>query len=731
MVGFKLKDFQEKCVEELLEQTVFGEKKEILIQAPTGSGKTVILLEYIDRFLLEHKNYVFIWLTPGSGELEEQSQNKMKKLLQNRSTKTLADVLNNGFEEQDTAFINWENVTKKGNTALKELEKSNLYDRVENARSEGMKFIVIVDEEHRNKTEKAENITNLFNPEYIVRVSATTKRNDEAYNIKINEMEVINSGLITKSLYINQGIENNIVLNDEIEYLLKLAINKRREIRNACTENGISYNPLVIIQLPSMSEDLIEQIEQYLGKEGFTYDNGLLAIWLADRKENIEDISENNAKQCFLIMKQAISTGWDCPRAKVLVKIRENMHEDFEIQTLGRIRRMPEAKHYGNEVLDNCYLYTFDDEYTESVKHELGRHASNVKSLFVKDEFRNFKLYKEIKNTDADNFAPREAFQAIYEYFTKEYDLTTVDENKEKLSKKGYNFNQNITNDVLQGNAIEINKKNFTKSEKIRIQSTVDTYKNGLDLRHSINVIASKIGMIYQYLSPILQRLFLGNVEFSQKILKLNKKEFYAFIINNERKLEYDILDAVIQKREQRVKLQTEFKKVEEFRFPERITVKYDKKDQSLKEMSKNVYYGYPSTTLKSQSESKFEKYCEQSDKVKFWYKNGESSDDFFSIVYLDKMNKAWTFYPDYIVGDTAGNIWIIETKGGQDAYGYSKNIDIKVENKYQALKVYAEKYNLKWGFIRDIDDLIFISNSDEYVEDMKDNSWTNVKYYL
>lgn len=731
MVGFKLKDFQEKCVEQLLEQTVFGEKKEILIQAPTGSGKTVILLEYIDRFLLEHKNYVFIWLTPGSGELEEQSQNKMKKLLQNRSTKTLADVLNNGFEEQDTAFINWENVTKKGNTALKELEKSNLYDRVENAKSEGMKFIVIVDEEHRNKTEKAENITNLFNPEYIVRVSATTKRNDEAYNIKINEMEVINSGLITKSLYINQGIENNIVLNDEIEYLLNLAINKRREIRNACTENGINYNPLVIIQLPSMSEDLIEQIEQYLGKEGFTYDNGLLAIWLADRKENIEDISENNANQCFLIMKQAISTGWDCPRAKVLVKIRENMHEDFEIQTLGRIRRMPEAKHYGNEVLDNCYLYTFDDEYTESVKHELGRHASNVKSLFVKDEFRNFRLYKEIKNTDADNFAPREAFQAIYEYFTKEYDLTTVDENKEKLSKKGYNFNQNITNDVLQGNAIEINKKNFIKSEKIRVQSTVDTYKNGLDLRHSINVIASKIGMIYQYLSPILQRLFLGNVEFPQKILKLNKKEFYAFIINNERKLEYDILDAVIQKREQRVKLQTEFKKVEEFRFPERITVKYDKKDQSLKEMSKNVYYGYPSTTLKSQSESKFEKYCEQSDKVKFWYKNGESSDDFFSIVYLDKMNKAWTFYPDYIVGDTAGNIWIIETKGGQDAYGYSKNIDIKVENKYQALKVYAEKYNLKWGFIRDIDDLIFISNSDEYVEDMKDNSWTNVKYYL
>ena len=162
MLGIKLKEFQEKCVQELIGQTTIGEKKEILIQAPTGSGKTIILLEYIDRFLTENKNYVFIWLTPGSGELEEQSKNKMDNLLKNRSTKTLNDILTNGFEEQDTAFINWENVTKKGNTALRELEKSNLYDRIERAKNDGIKFITIIDEEHRNKTEKAENITQLF-----------------------------------------------------------------------------------------------------------------------------------------------------------------------------------------------------------------------------------------------------------------------------------------------------------------------------------------------------------------------------------------------------------------------------------------------------------------------------------------------------------------------------------------------------------------------------------------
>ena len=180
MQDVKLKEFQEKCVEELLEQTVFGEKMEILLQAPTGSGKTIILLEYIDRFLEENQNYSFIWLTPGSGELEEQSMKKMNELLKHRETKTLEDILGNGFSKQDTAFINWENVTKKGNTALKELEKSNLYDRIEEAKLDGINFIVIIDEEHRNKTEKAEEITHLFNPAHIVRVSATTKRNDEA-----------------------------------------------------------------------------------------------------------------------------------------------------------------------------------------------------------------------------------------------------------------------------------------------------------------------------------------------------------------------------------------------------------------------------------------------------------------------------------------------------------------------------------------------------------------------
>lgn len=58
-------------------------------------------------------------------------------------------------------------------------------------------------------------------------------------------------------------------------------------------------------------------------------------------------------------------------------------------------------------------------------------------------------------------------------------------------------------------------------------------------------------------------------------------------------------------------------------------------------------------------------------------------------------------FYPDYVVHMKDSTDWVIETKGGEVA-GHSKNIDMQAENKFNAFKNYAEKYHLKWGFVRD-----------------------------
>lgn len=732
MQGIELKEFQIECVNKLLDATTVGIKKEVLVQAPTGSGKTIILLDYIEEYIEENPNTIFVWLTPGKGDLEEQSRLKMTKYLPTLNSKNITDVLLSGFEAGDTAFINWETITKKGNTALKEQERKNLFERIDEAYNRGYNFIVIVDEEHLNKTVKAEAVIDYLHPNYIVRVSATTKKNKEAEFIQIDELDVINEGLITRALYINENVTSNAELENEHEYLLDLALEKQKAIRKEYRDNNIKVNPLIIIQMPNNSDDMIEQIETILDSKGYSYKNKTVAIWLADRKENIDGISENDAEPYILIMKQAISTGWDCPRAKILVKLRDNMSEDFETQTIGRIRRMPQAHHYDNLLLDNCYLYTFDEKYEETIKQELGNSAPNVKIVFLKDEFKDFRLNKQIKNSDFDGFDDRETFRIIQNYMIKKYKLeNNKSNNKTILESVGYVFDETISNSIVQDKIIKIDSDELSNANKIQVKSVVNTSKNGIDLRHSIGVISSKIGMKYDKTRVVLERMFLKRKLFTKKLVNLSLVEFYAFVINNEEILKHDFLEAVSQESRQ-MSIKSESIKEIEFKIPEMDIIKYDPDMKDTIIYDKNVYKDYPSSTKKSKSERMFEKYCNSSSKIKWFYKNGEHSIDYFSIIYVDAVGKKWAFYPDYILQDEQGYTWIIETKGGETAEGVSKNIDIKVENKFAVLKEYANKHNLKWGFVRDYDknDLLYICNT-EYTEDMSTDNWFKLEDIL
>jgi len=725
MQGIKLKDFQINTVNKLLDTTSIGSKKEVLLQAPTGSGKTIILLSYIEEYLKENNKVIFVWLTPGKGDLEEQSRKKMVKFLPHHNTKNIQDVLLQGFDAKDTAFINWETITKKGNNALKEAERKNLYERVHEAHNNNYKFIIIVDEEHLNKTVKAEAIIEYMNPEYIVRVSATTKTNKEAEFIKIDELEVINAGLITRALYINENVSNESTLSNEHEYLLELAINKRKAIKEEYLKLGIQVNPLIIIQVPSKSDDLIKQIEKILEEKEYSYDRQNLAIWLSDRKENIENIENNESNQAILIMKQAISTGWDCPRAKILVKLRDNMSEDFETQTIGRIRRMPQAHHYDNVLLDNCYLYTFDEKYEQSVKQELGSNAYDTKVVFLKNEYKNFSLKKITFDNAFDGFDERQTFNILHNYYIEKYNLTNNKKNnKTILEANGYVFKDTIDNYIVQDKIVRINSDELENANRIKVQSEVSTNKNGFELRHSINVISSKIGMRYDRTRLMLERMFFRGKLFTKKFVDLSLLEFYAFVINNEDVLKHDFQEAVSQKARQ-IKMKLDELKIVDWKAPEMDYIKYDPKMKDTTIYEKSIYMNYPNSTIKSKSERMFEYFCENNENIKWFYKNGESSSDYFSIVYVDAVNHKWHFYPDFIICDKDNKIWIIETKGGENAEGESKNIDIKVENKFEALKQYANKYNVNWGFVRDYDknDSLYLCNT-EYTEDMENDNW-------
>ena len=343
----KLKEFQLKAVKDLFE-AMDEPNRDIILKSPTGSGKTIILTYFMHQYIQSYSKTVFVWLTPGKGNLEEQSKEKMDKYIHASQTKLLSDVMTSGFEENDSVFINWEKLTKKGNNALKDSERTNFLEHIQHALNDGLRFIIIVDESHQNSTAKADELIQYFHTDKIIRCSATPKGIKNALVIEIPEEEVIAAGLIKKMLIINEDFPQTVDTESQTSFLLEKAYAKQRELRAEFAKRDVDINPLMIVQIPDKSQLLQDEVERWFEAQGINYENQQLAVWLDKQHENLENITDENAKQVAVIIKQAVATGWDCPRAHILVKLRENMDETFEIQTIGRIRRMPEAKHYEN-----------------------------------------------------------------------------------------------------------------------------------------------------------------------------------------------------------------------------------------------------------------------------------------------------------------------------------------------------------------------------------------------
>ncbi len=725
----KIKDyeFQTQCVEFLIEKTVETTSKQVItVKAPTGAGKTIILIKYVDEFLKNTAgNTAFVWLCPGKGNLEEQSKARMEEVTPYIDTRNLMYSMMAGFEPGSVTFINWELVTKRGNTALKDSERSNLFEKIAEAHKDGTEFVVIIDEEHLNNTKKADDVINAFAAKNIIRVSATANKVPHQEYYEISEEDVIDAGLITKAIYVNEGVDDSKEIQDDYEYLLDLADEKRKAIAKAYEKEDVNVRPLVLIQFPMGQPETIKAVEEKLAGMGYTYDNGMVNIWMSDEKIVSDDLTDLDGSPSFLLMKQAISTGWDCPRAKILVKLREGGSEDFQIQTIGRIRRMPEGKHYGMNILDYCYIYTLDTQYKIGLLSSLDK-AYQVRRLFLRDEAKGFTLTKEMRDLDFDGLGERETLEKVYDYFKKSYKLgSDKNINRENLEAGGYDFSHEIDNKILQGVFRTTESlAQGSMDNRIKVKTTVNTHTHGIYLLHSVDEIKKVTGMQSQKVKNILRRMFSKGKKKKYKLIELENSDFYAFVINNVKQLKIDFKKVTSQMGGTQLSLKLE-PKVTRFCIPEMEVYKFSEvKHRTLMRMNAYREYTNEFVTDKTRSlpERLFERYCENNDKVEWVYKNGDTGQQYLSIVYMDGISKQWLFYPDYIVHLKDGTDWIIETKGGESS-GHSKNIDMQIENKFIAFKQYAKKYKLHWGFVRDIDEELFINNT-EYVEDMSDDSW-------
>ena len=381
-------EYQQKAVSELIDKTIrllnLGEQRNKLVfEATTGAGKTVMACQMLAGLMDELRNrggsryqeVAFIWFAPR--KLHLQSYKKLKGAFE--ETRTLRPMMfdeidqNEGIRPGEILFVNWESVNKENNVMVREGDSSlSLYEITDKTKEEfGLPIVAIIDEEHMfwSKTaDKSAAVLDRINPTVEIRISATPKTSNPKEKVTVYRQDVIAAEMIKKEVVLNPEIELNF--SDELELnanLIKAALAKRNMIAEAYKEVGANINPLLLIQLPNDTKETMtaddtavaEQVKKHLEVIcGITTDNHRLAVWLANEKENLTDLEKPDNLTEVLLFKEAIALGWDCPRAAVLLIFRKLQSDQFTIQTVGRIMRMPEQKHYQKEVLNSGYVFT-------------------------------------------------------------------------------------------------------------------------------------------------------------------------------------------------------------------------------------------------------------------------------------------------------------------------------------------------------------------------------------
>lgn len=122
----------------------------------------------------------------------------------------------------------------------------------------------------------------------------------------------------------------------------------------------------------------------------------------------------------------------------------------------------------------------------------------------------------------------------------------------------------------------------------------------------------------------------------------LDITEFYAFIIKNEHRLKDEFCEVTAKMHSQQSILLSP--KKSQFHIPEQDFFKYDPLVKNEIEYLSNSYQdytsGYATSRVRSNSEQLFEQYCENCDDVDWVYKNGDTGKQYFSVVYVDALQK-------------------------------------------------------------------------------------------
>jgi len=434
-----LKDFQESAVDRLFrfahsarrEVEEGGDAQAIVLASPTGSGKTMIATALMERIVEGDEVHAgddqaaFLWLTDAP-DLNEQSR---RKILDGPSLFRFDDLItiDSDFDERvfgsgKIYFLNTQKLGKeKSLVGHGDNRTYTVWETVNNTIEESPhSFWLILDEAHKGmlqaRDEKfAATIVQKFvkgsgEPTavpLVFGISATPERFVEVLEGKgttrvrrectIAPEDVRASGLLKETIRLIHPKEERpsdwSLLRASAQRLMRY----RNEWHDYCDKQSeIPFEPILVVQVEDAGgksvtktdleaaleilEDVLGPLEDHEIAQCFQEGVAVLAGEHVIRHISPADIQDDEELK-VVFFKLSLNTGWDCPRAEVIMSFRRALDYTRIAQLVGRLVRTPLARNIkSNEFLNSVSLFLphYDKKSLQSVVDYLSRLDTGV-----------------------------------------------------------------------------------------------------------------------------------------------------------------------------------------------------------------------------------------------------------------------------------------------------------------------------------------------------------------
>lgn len=236
--------------------------------------------------------------------------------------------------------------------------------------------IVIVDEGHKAYTSNAFEFIAGHNPRFILELSATPNSDEHASNVLVN---VTGTALRDEQMI---KLPINLVNTGRSDWKQTLTEAKEKldELKEAAKKTerneGRYIRPILLVRVENTGEKLFEKSEIHSEKvrtfliEKLGVRPEEIKVKSAEKNElGDEDLLSELSKVRFILTKDALREGWDCPFAYVLAILSKTTARTALTQMVGRVLRQPHAKETKTPALNECYVFTYDLDVQEAVEN--------------------------------------------------------------------------------------------------------------------------------------------------------------------------------------------------------------------------------------------------------------------------------------------------------------------------------------------------------------------------